>query len=253
MILAIDIGNTTISLAILQGLKAKKVWVLETAQPRNALRLNLNRVMRQAIRKAPRIEKIIICSVVPDVLPAVKSALRQYFKGEPLLVGSDIKVPMKNLYRNPRQVGQDRLVVAYAAMKIYGAPVIIIDLGTAITFDVVSSKKGYMGGVIVPGIRLSAESLYKKTAMLPKVGIKVPGALIGRDTQTSILSGLFYGYGMLCQGMIALIKTRVKGRPKVVMTGGYADSMKKFVARQIDAIDRDLVLKGMALLAENYE
>ena len=121
------------------------------------------------------------------------------------IIGRDIVVPIKNRYKNPKQVGQDRLVGAYGAMKIYGCPLIVVDLGTAITFDVISPKGEYLGGAIVPGIRLSAESLFLKTALLPHIEIQAPRHIIGKTTQESMLSGLFYGYGSLCRGIIDLI------------------------------------------------
>jgi type III pantothenate kinase len=145
------------------------------------------------------------------------------------IIGEDIKVPMVNRYKNPRQVGQDRLVGAFAAMSLYGKPVIIIDLGTAITFDAVSASGEYLGGAIVPGIRLSAESLFLKTALLPQIDIKAPKSVIGRTTQESILSGLFYGYGSLCRGFIELMQKQVKGHPVIVMTGGHTQLMKRFI------------------------
>ena len=166
-------------------------------------------------------------------------------------MGKDVIVPLINRYRNPRQVGQDRLVGAYAALKFYGAPVIVIDFGTAITFDVVSKRREYLGGIIVPGIRLSAESLFHKTALIPRIDIVKPGPLIGKDTQESVLSGIFYGYGAMSRGLIELIAKKFKGdKPKVIVTGGYTAQMKKYIASQITKIDRYLVFKGLFLLWE---
>ena len=165
------------------------------------------------------------------------------------IIGRDIQVPIKNRYKNPKQVGQDRLVGAYGAMKIYGRPLIVVDLGTAITFDVISPKGEYLGGAIVPGIRLSAESLFLKTALLPHIEIQAPKHIIGKTTQESILSGLFYGYGSLCRGFIDLISQEIKAKPKVVMTGGHTHLMKKFVSPKIRIIDEDLVFKGIYFLS----
>jgi type III pantothenate kinase len=187
------------------------------------------------------------------------------------VVGRDIVVPVKNRYKDPKQVGQDRLVGAYGAMKIYGCPLIVVDLGTAITFDVISAKGEYLGGAIVPGIRLSAESLFLKTALLPKIEIQAPRHIIGKTTQESMLSGLFYGYGSLCKGMIDLLSSRIRviarrAKPdegphaghsqqlaisvKVVMTGGHTHLMKKFVSPKIRIIDEDLVFKGVYFLSQ---
>ena len=161
-----------------------------------------------------------------------------------LVVGRDIKVPIKNLYRKAYQVGQDRLVGAYGAKILYGTPAIIIDFGTATTFDVVSKKGEYLGGVIVPGLRLSIESLFEKTALLPKVKIQRPEGVIGKDTKNSILSGISYGYGSLCDGMIELISKQIKQKPVVIITGGYSALIKEFIKR-FDYIDKSLVFKGM--------
>ena len=138
-------------------------------------------------------------------------------------------MPMENNY-NPKQIGQDRLVGAYAAKVLYGFPAIIIDFGTATTFDVVNGKGEYDGGLIVPGIRLSTETLFQKTALLPRIeNIQAPKNLVGKNTQDSILSGLFYGYGTMSSGLIDLIEKKIKGKAKVIITGGYTSLMKKYI------------------------
>ncbi len=251
MHLTVDIGNTTIALAVVHKTKILVVKRLDTSTKSDHLKLQLAGVLRGFKRKYGVIEGAIICSVVPQVIPTVKRVIKQELKAKVAVVGEDIKVPIVNRYKNPRQVGQDRLVGAYAAMKLYGKPAIIIDLGTAITFDAVSGKGEYLGGVIVPGLRLSAESLFLKTALLPEIVIKAPKSVVGRTTQESILSGLFYGYGSLCRGLIDLIGRTMKGRPKVIMTGGHTQLMKKFINRDIRVVDERLVFKGLSLLLEN--
>ena len=179
-----------------------------------------------------------------------KKAVAAELKVSPKIIGRDIKVPIVNRYRNPGHVGQDRLVCAYAALKLYGRPLIVIDLGTAITVDVVSAKAEYLGGIIVPGIKLSADTLFQKAALLPLVRIAPARALIGRDTKESILSGLFHGYGAMLKGLIAQIKSEIKGHPKVIVTGGYTEIMKKFIAGSMNAVEKDLVFKGIAFSAK---
>jgi len=188
--------------------------------------------------------------VVPPVLLTVESVVKKVLKQPPRLVGRDVVVPIKNRYSNPRQVGQDRLVCAYAAAVLYGTPAIVIDLGTAITVDVVSVKKEYLGGAIIPGLRLSAESLFHKTALLPMVEICKPVAVIGKDTRSSILSGLFYGYGQMLQGLVSLLRAELGRKPKVVITGGYANLMKKFIAPKVDVVEPFLVFQGLRLIAQ---
>ena len=247
MYLTVDIGNTTIALGIVRNKTVVAVKRLDTQNKADQLALQLTGVLRTLGRKYS-IREAIICSVVPTATGLVKRVIKKELKIAVTVVGEDIKVPLINRYKNPKQVGQDRLVGAYAAMKLYGKPAIIIDLGTAITFDAVSRKGEYLGGAIVPGIRLSAESLFLKTALLPEIPIRAPKSVIGRTTEESILSGLFYGYGSLCRGFIDLIGQHISGKPKVVMTGGHTQLMKKFINRDIRIIDEDLVFKGLGLL-----
>ncbi len=248
MILTIDIGNTTIALGVVKSGRVLDATRIDTVADRRALSAALGPVLKSFKRKKYAFEKVCICSVVPRIGDMIAGLLRKDFGFQVFVVGKDVHVPIKNAYRNPKQVGQDRLVGAYAAMQLYGKPLIVVDLGTAITFDVVSAQGVYLGGAIVPGLRLSAESLFLKTALLPKIDIKAPKVVIGKTTEESILSGLFYGYGSLCHGFIDLISRQIKGKPKVVMTGGHTRLMKKFVSPKVRIIDEDLVFKGMYLL-----
>ena len=245
MLLAIDIGNTTIGFAVMQKSgRIESVAIVDTDAKVNKIKAVINKIL-----KAQAISRVIICSVVPKASKVLEEILKKMVAVE--LIGRDIIVPIKNRYKNPKQVGQDRLVGAYGAMKIYGRPLIVVDLGTAITFDVISGTGEYLGGAIVPGIRLSAESLFLKTALLPNIDIQAPRNIIGRTTQESILSGLFYGYGSLCRGFIDLISQQLKANPKVVMTGGHTHLMKKFVSPKIRIIDEDLVFKGIYFLSQS--
>ena len=246
--LAVDIGNTTIALGVVKGGKVLESLRIDTTDRSKILKPLLSKKLNYFISKGYDFDRIVICSVVPTTTRMMERFLKKTLNIKALVVGRDIKVPIKNCYKNPSQVGQDRLVGAYAAHKLYGKPLIVVDLGTAITFDVVSSKGEYLGGAIVPGIRLSAESLFLKTALLPQINIQAPKNPIGRTTQESILSGIFYGYGVLCQGFIDLLSRQLKVKPKVVMTGGHTHLMKKFVSPKIRIIDEDLVFKGIALL-----
>ena len=243
MLLAVDIGNTTIGFAVMhKSGRIESVAVVDTDAKVVKIKAVIDKIL-----KAHTISRVIICSVVPKASKVLEDLLRKFIPVE--LIGRDMVVPIMNRYKNPKQVGQDRLVGAYGAMKIYGRPLIVVDLGTAITFDVISAKGEYLGGAIVPGIRLSAESLFLKTALLPNIHIQAPKSIIGRTTQESILSGLFYGYGSLCRGFIDLISQQLKAEPKVVMTGGHTHLMKKFVSPRIRIIDEDLVFKGIYFLS----
>lgn len=245
--IAVDIGNTTIGIAVMAKGKIKKIYRLETHLAEKVLSSKLITLFK----RIGQTKDVVICSVVPKKLRIVGSAVAKALGRKAIIIGKNIKVPIKNRYQNPRQVGQDRLVGAYAALRCYGAPAVIIDFGTAITFDVVSKRGEYLGGIIVPGIRLSAESLFNKTALLPKIGIKRPVSLIGRDTEGSILSGLFYGYGALSTGLINRIARMFKGKVKVIITGGHIPLVKDYIQHKIDAADPDLVFKGIDLVFRN--
>jgi len=267
MLLAIDIGNTTIGFAVIHKTgRIESSAVIDTDAKIDKIKAVIDKILKGQV-----ISRAIICSVVPKVSKTLEDILKKSVAVD--IIGRDIIVPIKNRYKNPKQVGQDRLVGAYGAMKIYGCPLIVVDLGTAITFDVVSAQGDYLGGTIVPGLRLSAESLFLKTALLPHIEIQAPRHIIGKTTQESILSGLFYGYGSLCRGVIDLISRQMKAKPKVVMTGGHTRLMKKFISPKIRKphnrhsrprqkhsgvnssgnliIDEDLVYKGIYFLSHS--
>ena len=252
MLLTLDIGNTSINFAVVRGKTVAEICQVATSVESSELSSKTTRTLKYLNKKYPAIKDVVVCSVVPRALKGVEEPVKTVFGSKAFVIGRDIVVPVKNRYKNPEQVGRDRLVCAYAAMKLYGVPAIIIDLGTAITLDVVSKKKEYEGGIIVPGIRLSAESLYKKTALLPRIDIHKPPALIGRDTESSILSGIFNGYGVMLQGLIKELTKEIGTKPKVIVTGGYASLMKNFIHRKIDVVDKNLVFNGMYLLYQDF-
>lgn len=240
MLLVVDIGNTNTHFGIFDKKRLIKDWRLPTKKvqsPESRVR-----------RVKNKIDNIIICSVVPKALMHLRQDLKRRFKISPIVVGKDIKVPLKNLYKNPKQVGQDRLVGAYAAYKKYGGPAIIVDFGTAITIDAVSKKAEYYGGVIVPGIDISLEALAKRTALLPMVKLAKPAGLIATDTANSIRSGIIYGFASLCDGIIDRFRKELKDENiPVIATGGYLRFIAPYSSR-IDKINPDLVLEGLAYL-----
>jgi type III pantothenate kinase len=165
----------------------------------------------------------------------------------PYVVGIDIRVPVKNRYRRPRSLGQDRLVGAWAGLRMFGSPVIVVDCGTAITVEVISGSKEYLGGMIIPGIRMSLASLHEKTELLPRISLDEPVEFIGRDTRSCMLSGAVYGSAALIDGLVEKIKARIGKNARVIGTGGDTAFMKKYCS-VFDAIEPDLVLKGLLLL-----
>ena len=164
--LAIDIGNTTIALGIVKRGKVVESLRIDTTERQDVLKPILNKQLNYLLNKGHDCKKIVICSVVPKTTRLVERLIKHSLKIKVLVIGRDVIVPIKNHYKNPSQVGQDRLLGAYAAMKLYGKPLIVVDLGTAITFDVISKKGEYLGGAIVPGLRLSAESLFAKVVTI---------------------------------------------------------------------------------------
>jgi len=245
VLLAVDVGNTLIHFAFFLNGKIVRRDSVQTVQSPAVFKRSVVAVLQRL-----RAERILVCSVVPAATKLLEGILFKCLNVKPEIIGRDVLVPIKNLYANPKQVGQDRLVCAYAACEMYGSPAVVIDLGTAITLDVVSTKREYLGGIIVPGIHITAETLFERTALLPLVDITKPKQLIGKDTQGSILSGIFYGYGEMLKGLIGLLSRDFKTAPKVIITGGHAKLMAEYIKERVDVVEPDLVFKGLALLAK---
>ena len=249
MILAIDVGNTNIIVGLFKGMKLTKKISIPTAEMAHAKSVRL-------IRKAyfgRTVNKVLICSVVPGVNSKLSAILKSIFKVQPLLIGKDVMVPIKNLYKLPHQVGQDRLINAYAGKLLYGSPIVIIDFGTAVTFDIVNKNGSYLGGLISPGIDLSLNALSEKTALLPKVRLKKITPLVGKTTSASIASGMIYGYASMCDGILSKLKNKLKLNFKSIATGGNAGLISR-ASEAVKNIDGDLTLKGIVLayLASEY-
>ncbi|MGE5197848.1 MAG: type III pantothenate kinase [Deltaproteobacteria bacterium] len=239
MLLAVDIGNTNINFAIFKGDKiTRRFFIPVSAYNRTALKRKLGAVVFDAA---------IVSSVVPAVTAALEKGLAALAVKKVYVLGKNAAVPIKNRYRYPRQVGTDRLVNAYSAINFFGAPAIVIDFGTAITFDVVSKGRQYCGGMILPGLKISAAALAERTALLPKVALKRPKEFIGRDTESSILNGLIYGFASLSDELARRLKKKIGKNAKVIGTGGDIGLVARY-CRELDAVDRDLPLKGLNLI-----
>jgi type III pantothenate kinase len=250
MIIAIDIGNSTMGFGFLHEGRVTHVAKIENMIDSELVMAKLDIFMESAAERYS-IKKVIICSVVPESQKFLARKIKKVWGIQPAIVGKDVKIPIENKYRRPRQVGKDRLLCAFAAKELYGVPSVVIDLGTAITFDGISLKGEYLGGAIIPGIRLSTEALFEKTALLPRVRIQEPKRVIGRSTEESIQSGIFHGYGALCDGMVARLGEEMGCDPQVVMTGGHAEIMRKFMRHKVAAVDQELIYKGMARLVDS--
>jgi type III pantothenate kinase len=244
MNLLIDIGNTNTSLAIVKGKRILRRYFIRTSRKSISPR-SLKRLLGKSL---PEVDKVLIVSVVPGFLRLVKKSLSMIMpKARILVVGKNIKVPIKNKYRNPREVGQDRLVAAYSAKKLFGAPMVSIDFGTAVTFDCVNRKGEYEGGLIFPGLRIALASLIEEAVLLPKVDIKSVKGLVGRDTRGSINNGILFGYASMCDGLIEKLRKKYGKGLKIVATGGDAKLVSKY-SRNIKKVSTDLVFTGLQLL-----
>ncbi|MDP2905465.1 MAG: type III pantothenate kinase [Candidatus Omnitrophota bacterium] len=240
MLLAIDIGNTNINFGIFQGQRLIKKFAISTGSRDCYPRL-------KKICAAYEIKEACIASVVPEAQRRLAQALTGILRTKPYIIGKDIKVPIKNLYRKPAQVGQDRLVNAYAAVEFYGAPVIAVDFGTGLTIDVVSGRKEYLGGLILPGLQISLDTLAERAALLPRVKLGKPAGLIGTDTKNSILSGVVFGTAASVDDIISRLRKMIGRRALTVGTGGNIKFIAKY-CRNIQRIDPDLTLKGINLI-----
>lgn len=242
-LLAIDIGNTNISLGFFRNNHLLSRRDIPTKQK------SYFKTLKSAVGKH-KVDDAIICSVVPSATNKLSASLKKLSGKRPCIIGKDIRIPVKNLYRKPRQVGHDRLVNAYAGIELYAAPLIVVDFGTAITFDVISRNKEYLGGMILPGLRISLEALTEKTALLPKIKLGEPKELIGKDTKNSMLSGIVYGFAALTDDLTQRIKNKIGSNAKVIATGGNIFLLKKY-CKHFDKININLTLEGINLIYKN--
>jgi len=251
MLLAIDIGNTNIKIGVFDGDELKATWnvatgIHSTTDEYGGVLLNL---MERKKVSPSEITGVALCSVVPPLLPAFVELCTKYLHSEALVVETGVKTGMRIRLDNPREVGSDRVVDAVAAQHLYGKPLIIVDLGTATTFSVVSKEGDYLGGAIAPGIVIATEALYTRTAALPRIRLNRPEQAIGRNTIAAMQSGVVFGHVGLIEGMILRIEQELGSKARVIATGGQA----YFLAQEIPAIeivDPDLTLIGLRLIYE---
>jgi len=253
MIATVDIGNTNVTVGFFADSHLLGVFkVLTSGWGEPAKVETLIKDKARPFLKKEACKEVYACSVVPQANKHLRSICRSIFKTDCRIAGEDFCVPLMNKYRIPSQVGQDRLVNAYAALKLHGKGLIVVDFGTAITFDVVSRDAEYLGGLIAPGLKLMQESLNKKTALLPFVELARPIELIGRDTASSIRAGIVFGAASLCDGIIErLLKKECRGY-KIIVTGGDALLIKPH-SRYLRVIEEDLILKGLAMIAASQK
>jgi len=249
MLLVVDVGNTNTVLGLFDGDNLVHDWRIRTVVDHTVdeygmLIYNLYKSSKISSKK---ITDIIISCVVPPMLNILEPLCEKYFHLKPLIVGPGVKTGMPIYYDNPKEVGADRIVNAVAAYEKYKRDLIIVDFGTATTFDYVSAKGEYMGGCIAPGIMISSEALFERAAKLPRVELSKPRAIIAKDTVSSMQAGIMYGYAGLVDGIVGRIKSEIKGDPMVIATGGLA----KIVApetKTIEVVDDMLTLEGLRLI-----
>ena len=247
MKLLIDIGNTNTSVAVIgKSERIMKRYFIHTGKSEvktEALRRLIGKDLKDS-------DRVVIVSVVPEFLALIQKNLKIIADKVPIFViGKDIKVPMVVKYKDPGEVGQDRLVVSFAACCLFGAPAIVVDFGTAVTFDFVNAKGEYEGGLIFPGLRLALESLIRNAALLPSVTLKASKGILGKDTKSSINKGILLGYAAVCDDFIKRLKNKYGSETKVVATGGDAGLISKY-SREIKRVYPDLIFTGLKYLTK---
>jgi type III pantothenate kinase len=255
MIVTLDIGNTSILCGVFRG--NKLVYTFRISSDARKMEdeygiLFLDIFKRGKIRVS-QIRGFCICCVVPPLLPIMEAMISKYFGARVIILGPGTKTGMPILYDNPKDVGADRIANAVGAWRLYMSEargnrgLVVVDLGTATTFDCISQKGEYMGGAIVPGIIISLEALFMRTSKLPKVEVQVPPSVIGRNTPHSIQAGVVFGYASMIDGIIEKISKEMGAKPFVVATGGYSKLICSFT-KHVDIVDENITLFGLKFI-----
>jgi type III pantothenate kinase len=246
VLLAIDVGNTQTVIGVYDGPEMIRHWRVQTEPGRTAdeygvLLWNLYRASRL---QTPDIQGIVVSCVVPSMVSVVEELCATFFQRPPIVVGPGVKTGMPILYDNPKEVGADRIVNAVAAYERFHDVAIVVDFGTATTFDVVADDGAFLGGAIAPGVETAAASLFSRTALLPRIAFGFPDTAIGRTTVENLQIGLYHGTALLVDGLVDRIRSEWEPGARVVATGGLATRFAERCAR-VDVVDPDLTLKGI--------
>jgi type III pantothenate kinase len=249
MLLAIDAGNTNVTVGIFQGSEVKTRWRLRTVHDQTADEwgLKFRELFHHEGFDYRDVDGIIVASVVPPLDQTLSEMARRYFGIEAFFITISTETGLSVLYENPREVGADRIVNSVAAFQKYGGPCVVVDLGTAITFDAISARAEYLGGIICPGIGISISGLFTKTARLPMVDFREPEKLIGTNTVGSMQSGLYYGMIAMIDGLLERMIGVLGPATKTVATGGQAPLIVRG-SRFLKEVDEDLTLEGLQLI-----
>jgi len=251
MILVVDVGNTNIVLGVYRDEELLAHWRVSTDAQRTAdeYGMLLRNLFQAGGIERREIKALVISSVVPPLMLALEQMSEKYFGVTPLVVGPGIKTGLAIRYDNPREVGADRIVNAVAGYALYGGPLVIVDFGTATTFDAISARGEYLGGAIAPGIGISTEALFSRAAKLPRVEFITPPSVIGKTTVTSMQAGIIFGFVGQVDEIVRRMKGELGGNPLVLATGGLAELIAR-ESRTIDRVDPLITLKGLRLIYE---
>jgi len=251
MLLAVDVGNTETVLGVFSDRDLTRQWRISTVADRTADELALmfgGLLEHQDLSFDRNVTAVVIASVVPTATQALREMVRRYFGFRPLVVEPGVKTGIPVLTDNPKEVGADRVLNAVAAIDLHGSPAVVVDFGTATTFDAVSEKGEYVGGVIAPGVQISAAALYEHTARLPRVELVAPSSVIGKNTVESVQSGIMYGYASMVDGVVERMAKEL-GKPTVIATGGLALVMIEECS-SVDHHEPWLTLQGLRIVFE---
>lgn len=252
MILVCDVGNTNIVLGVFEGERLLKNWRISTDRGKTSdeYGLMIDQLFKYDGLNIDEVEGVIISSVVPNIMHSLQAASVKYLKKEALVVGPGIKTGINIKYDNPREVGADRIVNAVSAYEKYGGPIIIVDFGTATTFCAISEEGDYEGGIISPGIIISSDALFQRTAKLPKIELSKPEKVINKNTVNSMQAGIIYGNVGLVDYIVKKMKSEMKGEVKEVIATGGLSTLIASESETITKVDKLLTLNGLRMIYE---
>lgn len=251
MLLVFDIGNTQTVVGVFQGVEIIANWRLATDRQRtiDEYGILLKNLFLSSNLETNKVKAAVFSSVVPPITGLFERMALKYFSVRPLVVGPGIKTGLAFKYENPREVGADRVVNAVAAIKLFGSPLIVVDFGTATTFCAIAPNGEYQGGAVAPGLGISSEALFQRTAKLPRIEIEKPKSIIGKNTIHAMQAGIFYGYIGLVEGIIARMKLEMNCNPRIIATGDFAELIAENTTI-IDGVEPHLTLLGLRYIYE---